>query len=345
MTQKPTDKVQPSPENPTPDDAASDTLGMHLKKARLSQHKTLEEAAKTIRIHADSLEALEEDDRSKLPAEVFTRGFIKIYAQYLGLDPQEALYWYDRRDRHQWIDSTEKINAQELLASESLAESPTTITGKHIFLMVTVIVVFFLAYLGYKTYTSLPVSPDTRIKTDGGKGLPALTAAPGESPTEQKESSETPAGPVIDADELQQQDREQPPSTSQKTITPKEVIPSPEPEEVTDASSVVPPIVAPTEENATESESPEASRETEFNYVLKASFSEQTWLRISIDDQPPREFTYNPDEEETWNAHEKIDLLVGNAGGINFTLNGEPLPQLGKSGKVHRLVIPKAASD
>src|SRR5262249_7627261 len=40
------------------------------------------------------LEALERGDFSRLPAPVFTRGFIRAYAGYLGLDPEEMVNAY-----------------------------------------------------------------------------------------------------------------------------------------------------------------------------------------------------------------------------------------------------------
>ncbi|MDP2106945.1 MAG: helix-turn-helix transcriptional regulator, partial [Desulfobulbaceae bacterium] len=77
---------------------STETLGCYLKAARLSQELELTEIAAETRIDIKNIIALEDDNRSALPADVFTRGFIKIYASHLKLDPQEAI----RRYEQQW---------------------------------------------------------------------------------------------------------------------------------------------------------------------------------------------------------------------------------------------------
>jgi Helix-turn-helix domain len=44
------------------------------------------EAEKATRIHKDFLERLESDDHSAMPEPIYVRGFVKAYANYLGLD-------------------------------------------------------------------------------------------------------------------------------------------------------------------------------------------------------------------------------------------------------------------
>lgn len=364
------DKTDKTPKQSYDDpstDAPVDTLGKHLKRARLSQHKTLDEAAKAIRIHANSLEALENDDRSKLPAEVFTRGFIKIYAKYLGLDPQEAIHWYDQGGGVQWLVSDEKINAQEVLASEALAESPSAISGRHLLLLAAIIIIAFLTYLGYKTYTSLPISTDIQVKSDINRELSSITSIPGSDEStalDQVKQDEIPAPSFIeDSDQKSQtkkpstvspdtssanQDNDQlpiiiePPKSQESSSVQQKPEDTPSPvvqNEVLDTSTA--PTVEPTGAPPITTKPPTDLPDATFKYTLKAYFVEQTWLRIQIDDQPPREFTFGPTDQQIWRAKEKIDLFVGNAGGIDLTLNDELLPQLGKSGKVHRLTIPK----
>ncbi|MFN3741929.1 MAG: RodZ domain-containing protein [Anaerolineales bacterium] len=62
------------------------TVGSQLKAARLARHETLEEVSKATRIRVSYLEALEADDFSRLPSPVQARGFLRLYANHLGLD-------------------------------------------------------------------------------------------------------------------------------------------------------------------------------------------------------------------------------------------------------------------
>lgn len=67
------------------------SIGSLLRSTREIRNNSLTEASNSTRISVRILTALEADDFATLPAEVFTRGFIKIYADYLGLDPSEIL--------------------------------------------------------------------------------------------------------------------------------------------------------------------------------------------------------------------------------------------------------------
>ncbi|UCD83899.1 MAG: helix-turn-helix domain-containing protein [Deltaproteobacteria bacterium] len=74
--------------------------------------------------------------------------------------------------------------------------------------------------------------------------------------------------------------------------------------------------------------------------VLEARASEETWVRIEIDDQPPKEITLRPGESITWKATHGYGLIIGNAGGLELLLEGEKLDSLGPSGKVVVLNLP-----
>lgn len=67
------------------------TVGSQLKAARLARHETLEEVSKATRIRVSYLEALEADDFSRLPSPVQARGFLRLYANHLGLDLAEVI--------------------------------------------------------------------------------------------------------------------------------------------------------------------------------------------------------------------------------------------------------------
>src|SRR5690606_25439562 len=54
------------------------------------------ELAKTTRIGVSQLQGLEADDYSKIPAPMYVRGFIKLYAQELGLRHEPLIALYER---------------------------------------------------------------------------------------------------------------------------------------------------------------------------------------------------------------------------------------------------------
>jgi len=72
----------------------SSPLGETLRRARLSKNVTFEDAERVTRIRREYLEALEQEEFTKLPAPVYARGFLRPYAGYLGLDPGELMPFF-----------------------------------------------------------------------------------------------------------------------------------------------------------------------------------------------------------------------------------------------------------
>ena len=73
-------------------------LGARLRQTRESQGLSLAQVAIDTRILQQSLATLEEGAYQRLPSDVVTRGFIRNYANYLGLSSDELIELY-RRER------------------------------------------------------------------------------------------------------------------------------------------------------------------------------------------------------------------------------------------------------
>jgi len=67
------------------------TIGQRLKAAREEKNLTLEKVFQAIRIRVNYLQALEDDDLSSMPSPVQARGYLRNYAEYLGLDLDQVL--------------------------------------------------------------------------------------------------------------------------------------------------------------------------------------------------------------------------------------------------------------
>jgi cytoskeletal protein RodZ len=70
------------------------TFGEELRRERIIRDVSLEEISAATKISIRLLTALESSDVSRLPAPVYSRGFIRAYARYLGLDPDEMINAY-----------------------------------------------------------------------------------------------------------------------------------------------------------------------------------------------------------------------------------------------------------
>jgi cytoskeleton protein RodZ len=75
--------------------------------------------------------------------------------------------------------------------------------------------------------------------------------------------------------------------------------------------------------------------------VLTGIVNMGTYIKIYVDDNPPKEFIFQPGSRPQWTASEGFYLVVGNAAGIDFDFNGKKITDLGPPGKVIRIRFPE----
>jgi hypothetical protein len=71
------------------------TIGQKLEAARQAKGVTVSEAGRATKILSKFIEAMEADDFGALSAPVYAKSFIKMYAQYLGLDARPLVDEYN----------------------------------------------------------------------------------------------------------------------------------------------------------------------------------------------------------------------------------------------------------
>jgi hypothetical protein len=69
-------------------------VGSALRKARERRGITLDAASRDTKLHRDQLRALESEDFEALMGDVYVRGSLRTYAQYLGLSPDKVIGAY-----------------------------------------------------------------------------------------------------------------------------------------------------------------------------------------------------------------------------------------------------------
>ena len=70
-------------------------IGHYLQDSRESLHITIDHAAAALHIRAKYLRALESGDLGELPGKAYIRGYIRNYAEFLGLNSAEVLGEYE----------------------------------------------------------------------------------------------------------------------------------------------------------------------------------------------------------------------------------------------------------
>jgi len=236
------------------------SFGDYLRQQRESREISLEQLSAKTKIKKNLLSALENDQYEQLPGLVFIRGFIRAYAQEVGLNPEEALQRFE-----EYLKETKPV-----LSGPKSAPIPQ----KHKIIPYVLVSVFALALVGLaisllwsfkqnETSLTLPSTPST-----------AKTLSP--IPSNTTTLNQAPSAP-----------------------------------------SITPP----------------------FHLSIKAT--ELCWLLATIDGKESKEAMLYAGDSFEIVAKEKLSLLIGNAGGVDVTLNGLKLKPIGAHWKPMRLLIPE----
>jgi cytoskeletal protein RodZ len=122
-------------------------LPERLLAARERKGVDLYRAERDTKIRARYLAALERGDYRELPGAVYTKGFLRNYALYLGLDPDEVLLQW-RRERGDPREPQPVIATPKPIAAprRGLTFSPSLI----VFALMLVLVIGFMVWLGFQ---------------------------------------------------------------------------------------------------------------------------------------------------------------------------------------------------
>ncbi len=98
------------------EELANEQMGEALRRTRMFYGQSIEDVEKALRIRASQIIAIEEGDMSKLPGRVYAIGFVRSYAEYLGLDGGKVVNLY----KNQYMDASSSQNlAFHVPASET----------------------------------------------------------------------------------------------------------------------------------------------------------------------------------------------------------------------------------
>jgi cytoskeleton protein RodZ len=111
---------------------------------------------------------------------------------------------------------------------------------------------------------------------------------------------------------------------------------SEQPEETTEEA-----IESLTEENDGEQEAA-IPEKTPVMLNLSIAATADTWMRVIIDGDGENKMVYSlkPGDKISLNAGSQYNLLIGNAGGVQLNLNGQPVQVPGRMGQVVNLTLP-----
>jgi cytoskeleton protein RodZ len=282
------------------------SLGSLMKRAREERHIDLDEAFRVTRIRRHTLEALENEQWDKLPSQVFVKGFLKTYAEFLGLDREMILAHY------------KKIFPFEKNKYDALKHVRPRARWQYLGIIISLLVLAFIASIMYLKNRDIPV-------------VEKASQYPGtQTPVEKDE------GAIEEKGGIEQGGREIAQGSFRDEQDLEEERAAPLPQISIEETEVGADVTA--EEK--ESENPPSPR-----FILTANVKKRTWIAIYVDEQPLKEYLFQPGQRFRWTAEKGFDILIGNAGGIDFILNNREIGNLGAEGQVLRLTLPKTGSE
>lgn len=102
----------------------SQTFGEKLKRARKRKGVDFIEAELGTKVRAKYLEALEREDFDLLPSDLYVKGFIAAYAEYLGLDGEKMISDYCQQKKIFKISDDQTFVSTKVIKEKSLVITP-----------------------------------------------------------------------------------------------------------------------------------------------------------------------------------------------------------------------------
>lgn len=282
-------------------------IGATLRKARQDSGATLEDVEQETKIRKRYLEALEREDYDQLPNAVYARGFLKTYANYLGLDGDEL----SRELKERW-ETVQERQLRESLPKESRLErrprirsgragaagmtfgrrsriSPVAVLGLVLALALLAAAVGGLYWVGQSS------------RGTGGEQPPERRAGepPGDGRERQSGSGVAPGGGTTAAD----------------------------------GGTVV--------GGPTTVEAPSAGV-IRLTVLIER---EPAWLSVRADGNLLYEQIAQPGYSQVFEAGERITVWTGNAGAVRLEVNGQDYGALGAPGEVKRRTFTLKAAE
>src|SRR5829696_2916677 len=122
------------------------TLPERLLEAREAKGVDLYRAERDTKIRARYLGALESGEYGELPGAVYTKGFLRNYALYLGLDPEDVIRHWKRERGSTYVPAEPVLAVPRPLEAprQGLTFSPVIVVAA----LLTVLIAAFAVYIG-----------------------------------------------------------------------------------------------------------------------------------------------------------------------------------------------------
>jgi len=292
----------------SPDDSSKvqegskENAGVVLKRSREAQGLSLEIVHEATKIPLDALRAIEEGYKVRMLSTFYYKGFVKMYASYLGVEVSEVIEDYREEELPQHIDpDVEGFEMPEWVSKVFTRQRKQQI------------VIVVGGMLGLFLITKLFGAIFHRPKVSEPKKT-VKAAEVKKSSVAEKE--------VKSGNRKDEKKKTQPVKRVEKKITVKNT-----------------PMVVTRSEPAP---LPSTASTIQKNIILTVRAKENSWLRVKTDGDTVFQSTLRTGAVETWLADNSIEISGGNISQLEFDLNGKLIGALGRKDRnAKRVVITK----
>lgn len=147
----------------------NDMIGEKLKEARLAKGITIDELQQKTKIQKRYLEAIEIDDYEAMPGTFYVRNFIRQYAEAVGLNGDEAVRMFDKRNQPKVVETnevTEKRTAIYQEEEESFGHKFKQKTPLMILFLAVAVIAGVIIYLTFKETKVPMIQPQETVVVD-----------------------------------------------------------------------------------------------------------------------------------------------------------------------------------
>jgi cytoskeleton protein RodZ len=292
------------------------SLGERLKREREARGISLEEIARKTRISVRSLHAIEEERFDLLPGGIFNKSFIRQYADFLGLDGEQSAREYARKT----------AAVQEAQAPPP--PKPLPLSERAVWIVRAALGATAIGIVIAVVWLLLPKSPPAadshRAPTEVAAG--SLAKTPG-------------ASPAASGDEKALQPASRPPSAALQASAAPSSAKSPAAPLIEAPKKMLPAPIEAANLLADDTNQEHLAGEMPEELLLQINAHSTVWISITADGEKQWQGTMEANQRRQVQANETIRLTVGNAGGVELTLNGKDLGALGNEGEVKTVTL------
>lgn len=341
------------------------SIGVLLRQRRQEQDKSLHDVASAINIRVSQLQALEDENLAALPGMTYALGFLRSYADHLGMDGNEIVARF--KESHQKEISEKPELHFPVPASETLIPGSKVVWVSLLALALLVGLTGFIYEKGSDLANQMVSEPpagfaeDTVVTDDTGFVPPSAEGAVMDVPTAGSALQDVPLAesaatmPPMPAEgtDVTLADAEVPSAPEVETATPAPTaetpVVTPAPEAVTPTATTPTAPAAPAAAPAPAAQTPVATpapvaaedkklgapRKDQGRVILKAS--QNSWVQISdAKGKVILRKVLRPGDTYVVPDQPRLSMVTTNAGGLEIVVDGKAIRSLGKPGDIIR---------